>query len=210
MRQAHRTNSVEDREWAVGGPRSPPRLLGSRRAGNKGTSSRDAEWHAGEGWAAPQSADSRGIESRRRGVSGSRFQDRTVGEIRIACLEGLSATIMPCRAHALDINDPALANLAADCFIELASCFWTRSRGRETASIWKVTGAVHELLGELGIQPRARRKPPHTVPPSSPASSCNSLPPAMRFWSSSMVMPALAWVPIVLPRLSTVKRSPTA
>ena len=35
VRQAHRTNSVEDREWAVGGPRSPPAFWAPEGQGTK-------------------------------------------------------------------------------------------------------------------------------------------------------------------------------
>ena len=50
----------------------------------------------------------------------------------------------------------------------------------------------------------------YTIPPSSLDNDCSSLPPAIRFCNSSMLMPDLSKVPSVLPRLSTVKRSPTA
>lgn len=59
-------------------------------------------------------------------------------------------------------------------------------------------------------KPPMRYRVGQTVPPRSLESSWSSLPPAIRFCNESMEISPLAWVPSVRPRLSTVKRSPTA
>lgn len=50
----------------------------------------------------------------------------------------------------------------------------------------------------------------YIVPLRSAESVCNSLPPAMRFWTSSIEISDLPNVPSVCPRLRTVNRLPTA